>query len=125
MSGQIYYVSVKATDGAGLTSICSSDGTMVDVSAGINENENAINISAHPNPFNENATLLFYQKNESRVTISLIDILGKEIIIANTVFSAGEHSVEINADELKLAKGVYTFRVSSDKYSTSFRLIKY
>jgi hypothetical protein len=125
VSGQIYYVSVKAIDGAGLNSICSSDGIMADLSSGISENENVINISAHPNPFNENATLSFYQTTEQKVMISLIDILGREILIANTVFSAGEHSVDINADELKLAKGVYTFRVSSDKYSTSLRLIKY
>lgn len=124
-SGQIYYFSIKATNGAGLNSICSSDGLITDVSTGVNENVNAINFSVQPNPFNENTTLIFSQKTEQALTISLVDILGKEILIANSIFTSGEHSIDINADKFNLASGVYTFRISSNKYTASIRLIKY
>ncbi len=123
--GQIYYFSVKAENGAGLNSVCNSNGIVADVNTGINENENAITISAQPNPFNENATLFFSQKTEQKITLSLIDILGKEIQLANTTYTAGEHSIEINAEELKLSKGVYILRISSDNFTTSLRVIKY
>lgn len=123
--GQIYYFSVKAMDGAGLNSICTSDGILVDATTGINENENAITISIQPNPLNENATIFFSQKTEQKITISLIDILGKELFLANTIYTAGEHSITINTDELKLSKGVYILKISSNKYSTSLRTIKY
>ena len=124
-SGQIYYFSVKAVNGAGLNTICSSDGTLADATTDISENENAINVSVQPNPFKDNATIFFSQKTEQRITISLIDVLGKEILMANSIYSAGKHSIDINADGLHLAKGLYTFRISSDSYTTSLRLIKY
>ncbi len=123
--GQVYYFSVKAVNGAGLNSICNSDGVLADVTTGIRENENAIIVSAQPNPFNENAELFFSQKTEQIITITLTDVLGKEITIASAVYPAGKNSILLNAHDLKLAKGVYTFRVSSDKYASSLRLIKY
>ena len=123
--GQVYYFSIKSVNGAGLNSVCSSDGILASIIAGIDENQNAINVSVQPNPFNENATLFFTQKTEQRLTITLTDVLGKEIVIANTNYAAGKHSIDINASELKLAKGLYTFRISSEKFSSSLRLINY
>lgn len=123
--GQIYYFSVKTIDGAGLNSICNSDGILTDISTAVSENENVINFSIQPNPFNENATLFFSQKKEQIVTISLIDILGKEILIANDIFTTGDHKIEINADKFNLASGVYTFKISSNTYTAALRLIKY
>ncbi len=124
-SGQLYYFSVKAVNGAGLNSICSSDGSLTDVTTSVIENKNAINVSVQPNPFNENAELFFTQTSEQRITVTLIDVLGKEIQIADRIYPAGKNSIEINAAELQLAKGIYTFRVSSDKYTASLKLIKY
>ena len=123
--GQNYYFSVKAENGAGLNSICSSDGIVADINTGVKENENAIIFSAQPNPFNENASIFFSQKTDQKITISLIDVLGKEVFSVNKIYSAGEHSIAINTDGLKLAKGVYTFRISSDKYAASLRVVKY
>lgn len=124
-AGQNYYYSVKAVNGAGLNSICSTNGILVSMTTGISENENEIIVAAQPNPFDENATVFFSQQTEQRITIALIDILGKEIQIANTIYPAGNSSINLNADALKLAKGVYTFRISSDKYTASLRLVKY
>ena len=124
-SGQVYYISVKAVNGAGLNSICSSDGMMVNVTTDIFENENAINVSVQPNPFKENTTLFFSQQIEQRITITLTDVLGKEILVSNSIYAEGKHSIDINAEGLKLAKGVYTFKISSERYTASLRLIKY
>jgi len=125
IQGQHYYFSIKALDGAGLNSICSSDGVIVDATTtGIIENENTISISVQPNPFNESAIVFFSQKTEQRLIITLTDVLGKQIQIANASYSAGIHSVEINADGLQLSKGLYTFRISSDKSTSTLRLIK-
>lgn len=120
-----YYYSFKAINGAGLSSICSTNGVLVSMTTDISENENEIIVAAQPNPFDENTTVFFSQQNEQRVTIALIGILGKEIQIANTVYPAGNNSINLNADALKLAKGVYTFRISSDKFTASLRLVKY
>ena len=123
--GATYYFSVKAENDAGLTSICSSDGMVVDVNTSINVNENALNVSVQPNPFNSNAIILFSQNAEQQVRISLTDMLGKEILLSNTTYAQGTHKLEINADELHLSKGIYTLKLYSEKATSAVRLIKY
>ncbi|MCE9537871.1 MAG: T9SS type A sorting domain-containing protein, partial [Bacteroidetes bacterium] len=108
-----------------LNSICSTNGVLVSMTTDISENQNEIIVAAQPNPFDENATVFFFQQTEQRVTIAIIDILGKEIQIANAIYPAGNNSINLSADALKLAKGVYIFKISSDKYTASLRLVKY
>lgn len=92
---------------------------------GIEDNGNPMSASLQPNPFNENSILHFSLPAEQKLKISLTDMLGKEILIANSVYAAGDHSILLNADELQLSKGVYTIKISSENISTSLRLIKY
>jgi len=124
-NGQTYYFSIKAEDGAGLISICSSDGIFANVNTGFSESENKINISVYPNPFNDKITITFSTKAKQQIRITLTDMLGKEILISNSVYSSGIHNHVINTDELQLSNGVYTLRLSSDKASSTLRLIKY
>jgi hypothetical protein len=123
--GQTYYFSVKAVDGAGLTSICNSDGIFADINTTIDESENDLNISVQPNPFNENATLVFTIQTEQKIRITLTDMLGKEILLSNSIFSTGNHSIELNSDILQLSKGMYTLKISTEENSATLRLIKY
>jgi len=125
LPGQNYYFSVKAFDGAGLTSICSSDGIFADLNTNINETKNDLNILVQPNPFNENTTVVFTTQSEQKIRITLTDMLGKEILISEKIYSAGKHNINISSNELKLSKGIYTFKLVSDKASSSERLIKY
>jgi hypothetical protein len=125
LPGQTYYFSVKAVDEAGLTSICSSDGIMADINTYIIENENDLNISVQPNPFNEKSNLIFTTKAEQKITITITDILGKERVLSNSVLTAGIHHFELNATMLGLLKGIYTLKISTEKKSATIRLIKY
>ncbi|MDP2388068.1 MAG: T9SS type A sorting domain-containing protein [Bacteroidota bacterium] len=123
--GQVYYLSVKTENAAGLTSICNSDGILVESPVGINKYEDVVSFVAKPNPFNESSTILFSQKKEGNVCVSLIDMLGKEIIISNNNYSSGNHSVTINSSELNLSAGIYTVKFLSEGRITSMRLVKY
>ena len=123
--GQTYYFSVKTVNGAGLTSICSSDGIYADINTGIDHNQNEIQVVAQPNPFNSTTTLLFATKAEHRIQITLTDMLGKETLLSDLTYASGTHSLEINADAMQLAKGIYTLKLLSDKTSVTVRLIKY
>ena len=125
IQGQTYFFSVKTVNGAGLTSICSSDGVVVDVNTGISKNENQINIAAQPNPFNNSTTLLFTTKAEQQIQITLTDMLGKVILLSSSNYVSGSHILEIKADAMQIAKGVYTLKLMSDKASATIRLIKY
>jgi Tol biopolymer transport system component len=124
-TGQTYYISVKTENGAGVSSICSADGILADVTAGVEENENPLIVSAYPNPFSENTTLLFSQTSAQKITITLTDIVGKTILETSDTYPAGTNSVMLNTAELMLAKGVYTLRISGEKSATSVRLLKY
>jgi len=123
--GQTYYFTIMAENGAGLTSISNSDGITVDTLTTISSSENEINVVAQPNPFNSHATLFFTTKAEQRIRITLTDMPGKEIQLSNSSYPQGRHSLEINANVLQLAKGIYTLKLSSDKASAKVRLIKY
>jgi len=124
-SGQTYYFSVRTENGAGLTKICSSDGILIGNSTNIDENESNINISVQPNPFNGSTTVFFNTKMQQPLRISITDMLGKEILLFNTTYDQGNHSFEINADELHLAKGIFILKLFSDKATSSLKLIKY
>jgi PKD repeat protein/N-acetyl-anhydromuramyl-L-alanine amidase AmpD len=97
----------------------------VDLGTGISENENELNVSVQPNPFSGNATLYFSQNTEQKIRITLTDMLGKEILIANLIYSSGKHSIAINTDELQLSKGIYSLKLSTENNSSTIMLIKY
>jgi hypothetical protein len=125
--GQMYYFSVKAEDGAGLISTAvSSDGQLVQVSTAIAENENAFNLSAFPNPFKDNIKIAYELKENQSVKITLVDVLGKEIVIEeNDNQSAGSHSVDIDAIESGLAQGAYVVKLKTGESEAFIKLIHY
>jgi hypothetical protein len=124
INGQRYYISIKTMDGAGLTSVCISDGIVASVSTGIADLSEIVDLSLQPNPFNTNTTLYYTLKDEQKIRISLVDMLGKETVIINTIQGAGKHSLDINAEKFCLSRGIYNLKLFSDKKSTSVKFIK-
>lgn len=123
-TGQMYYISVKTENGAGMSSICTSDGILADVNAGMNENDGSISLSAYPNPVGETATLSFSQKTEQHLTLVLTDVVGKKVWESSADYAAGTHAIVINTAELGLSKGVYVFRIIGDKSVSSVKVLK-
>jgi len=73
-------------------------------------------LSIFPNPFNESTTLQFLYHGTDRVTITLRDILGREMMeIANAAeFSEGLHRMEIQTSDLPSGLYLITFRAGDD-----------
>jgi hypothetical protein len=68
--------------------------------------------SPYPNPFNSSTSLSFSLPREAEVNLVLVDILGREVeTIANRSYSAGNHQLILNADNL--ASGIYFARLES------------
>ncbi len=122
---QTYYFSIQAINGAELTSTCCSDGILVNTDTDVDEPVESRVISLSPNPFDKSFTLQFYVNHEQRVIISLTDILGRETIIANKMFSEGSHDILIAADEYGLSKGIYVLGLFTEKAYNSVPIIKY
>jgi hypothetical protein len=123
-NGQHYYFSIKTVDGAGLYSICNSNGVYTDINVGVKEYAEINGIKAFPNPSSGKITFSFNLKNDEAMEISLIDKLGKGIIIApKTKLQKGVYQSEIDPVKLGLASGTYILRINGEKNTSNVQLI--
>jgi len=64
----------------------------------------------YPNPFNPNTTIEYQIKSRVFVSLKMYDILGNELVtLVNEEQSAGNHKINLNADNL--ASGVYIYQI--------------
>ena len=76
----------------------------------------------YPNPFNPNTTIRFDLPKESRVKITVYDILGRQVTtLVNEMKKAGSYTINWNAG--RLASGVYFYRLQTDDYVTTKKLL--
>ena len=70
----------------------------------------------YPNPFNPTTTIKFALPNNSKVNLSVYNILGEKVIdLIDKELEAGNHEVIWNAD--KLSSGIYIYRIYAGQYS--------
>lgn len=84
---------------------------------------NKINLSQNfPNPFNPVTKINFEIPADSKLTLAVYDITGKEITkLVNNVFkSAGFHSVDFNGSNL--SSGVYFYKLTTDNFTSVKRM---
>ncbi len=78
------------------------------LTTGIDENSNGFSFTVSPNPFSDNLHLNYSLQEKSNVEISLVDVLGRRIILsANHLQNAGKQEMDLNLSSLQLAKGIY------------------
>jgi hypothetical protein len=76
----------------------------------------------YPNPFNPTTTIAFDLPEKSRVRLSLINILGEEIMeIKNGEYGTGHHEIVFNADNL--ATGVYFYKIETERHTAVKKLV--
>jgi len=76
----------------------------------------------YPNPFNPVTTFEFHLPSSSNVILKIYDILGNEIeTVVNKEMKAGRHTIKY--DGSKLSSGVYYYRLITDKYSETKKMI--
>ena len=70
----------------------------------------------YPNPFNPSTTIRYQLRGQSRVTIAVYDILGREVrTLIDGVMSAGTHALVFDAEGI--ASGVYFVRMRAEGLS--------
>ncbi len=76
----------------------------------------------YPNPFNPSTTIKFELPRASRVTLTVLDLLGREVsVLMNERRDAGVH--EVKFDGSKLASGVYFYRLQAGSFVQTKRLL--
>ena len=96
--------------------------------AGQKETDNLIPVQYslsqnYPNPFNPNTKFKFSLPAESRVSITVYDLLGREVekLINNEFRKAGVYTVEFAAKNL--SSGVYFYRLEAGNFIQTKRMI--
>ena len=89
--------------------------------AGIVPKEYAVSDN-YPNPFNPTTVIKYQLPDDSRVTIKIYDVIGREVsTLVDEVKVAGYYEVQFIASSL--ASGVYFYRVTAGKYITVKKMI--
>jgi hypothetical protein len=66
----------------------------------------------YPNPFNPSTTIRYAVPNESKVSVSVFNLLGQEVAtLVDDIQQAGYHEVQFNASDL--SSGVYLYRINA------------
>jgi hypothetical protein len=82
----------------------------------------------YPNPFNPVKMINYQLPNDSKVTLKVYDILGKEITtLVNEYKGAGKYSVEFSAgscgNAANLPSGIYFYELRANDFATSKKMI--
>lgn len=76
----------------------------------------------YPNPFNPGTTISFNLQTDSKVSIKVFDIGGKEVAeLVNGLQAQGSHSVNFNAKNL--SSGIYFYRIIAGNYNEVKKMI--
>lgn len=122
--GQTYYTTVQVENGAGLLSgYMYSDGQLLPLVTAVGEQSNEFGMMVYPNPAAGNTTLYYDLTSASKVNITLIDMLGREISLFAGNEPAGRHLIGIDRDGLKLSRGMYLIRMKVNEKECSVRLM--
>ncbi len=117
VDGQEYYFSIKSVNGAGLESICYSDGIYADINMGLeNSTSDITEVKIFPNPAKNSVSVSVNLKESKTIEILLIDQLGKRIVIQPKITQPkGVFNTTIDTKSLALNSGTYTLKIIGDK----------
>ena len=77
----------------------------------------------YPNPFNPSTEISYTLKSGGKVSLSVYDLLGREVavLVNNERITAGQH--EVSFDAAKLPSGVYFYKLQSESYVKTKRMV--
>ncbi|MGB3949035.1 MAG: T9SS type A sorting domain-containing protein, partial [Bacteroidia bacterium] len=124
ITNQLYYISVKAENGAGLLSdAVSSDGQLINTPNSVDEYFMDYNLGVYPNPFNSSSLMNYTIHETTNVEVYLTDMLGKKIVMFNNKQTKGKHTLELDAERLQLAKGIYVIGIKTNREEAKLKVV--
>ena len=81
-----------------------------------------IEASTYPNPFISDVNFIIESENNSNATIVLFDIRGKEVMSKSVEILEGYNDIQVGTESLD--KGIYFYRITSDKDISSGKIVK-
>ncbi len=119
-SGNTYYWTVRSIKSDGSTSIASQKGAFkIGMVTDVNDSKKLdipkiFNMSQnYPNPFNPVTTISYSLPFDSKVVITVYNVLGQEVrLLKNEIVSAGNYEVQFNS--LNLSSGLYFYTIQAN-----------
>ena len=79
----------------------------------------------YPNPFNPTTTIEYYVPVDTKVTLKILDILGREVTtLVNEEVTAGKHKVIFDASSLSSGIYIYQLRTNDKIITRKMMLLK-
>jgi len=76
----------------------------------------------YPNPFNPTTAISYQLPAVSFVTLKVYDVLGREVVtLVNEKEAPGEYTVQFDAS--KLASGVYFYRLTTERFTHTRKML--
>jgi len=76
----------------------------------------------YPNPFNPSTTIEFSLPKQAKVTLTIYNLLGQQVAtLVNATLGAGSYTTEFDASNL--ASGTYIYRLSSDGFVKTSKML--
>jgi hypothetical protein len=76
----------------------------------------------YPNPFNPSTTISYDLPTDSKVTLKVYDVLGREVAtLVDEYKQAGYHEARLNASTM--ASGVYLYRLQSGSFTATKKFL--
>lgn len=130
-SGMIVNLSIMDTSNVKAYYNTTAAGTNFPIGSttGIGNNSNVEVISYalgqnYPNPFNPETVISYSIAKDGLVRIKLYDMLGKELgTLVNNFRTAGTYKVELNADNFGLSTGIYYYKLESNGFIDTKKMI--
>jgi hypothetical protein len=79
----------------------------------------------YPNPFNPTTSINFSLPENSKVSLIVYNIEGKEVakLMNNQAFNGGSYKYDFNADDYGLSSGVYFYQLITSKYQKTLKMV--
>ena len=128
-SNKVYYWKVRSKSVDGSYSGFSALGKFIAMNVtGVEQNNSSLPKQFsleqnYPNPFNPSTVIKFALPKESRVTLRVFNVLGKEVslLINSEMKNAGNHEVSFNAS--RLSSGVYFYTIEANNITLSRKMV--
>lgn len=130
-TAKTYYIRVNGYSGALSTTLCYNLTVSTGAAnfsrpfeAAVNSDKvllEKVKMLVFPNPATDIVNIQFIAQQEGEYKVSLVDVVGKEVITQMTTFNEGENSLELKTSHL--AKGIYIVKVGNGTQSEVSKLI--
>lgn len=87
----------------------------------INNKQTISQVSAFPNPFNDESQIIFYSKNAQSILFEVKNILGRSVYKKEILSISGKNEIQFLKD--KLASGMYIYSIQTNTETISKRLV--